>query len=59
MNTMTLDRQTTLIQYGYGKQQMRNVLQLNNGNGTFSEIGCLAGVFHDRLELGAAHSGLR
>lgn len=45
MNTMTLDRQTTLIKYGYGQQQMRNVLQLNNGNGTYSEIGCLAGVF--------------
>jgi hypothetical protein len=45
MNTMTLDRQTTLTKYGYGNQQMRNMLQLNNGNGTFSDIGCLAGVF--------------
>lgn len=45
MNTMTVDRQATLIKYGYGNQQMRNVLQLNNGNGTFSDIGCLAGVY--------------
>ncbi|MEI6411101.1 MAG: VCBS repeat-containing protein [Bacteroidota bacterium] len=45
MTTMLLDRYTTLAKYGYGKQQMRNVLQINNGRGSFSEIGCLAGVF--------------
>jgi hypothetical protein len=42
--SMVLDRYETLLQYGYGHQFMRNALQLNNGNGTFSEIGWLASV---------------
>ncbi|GAB5526712.1 MAG: VCBS repeat-containing protein [Roseivirga sp.] len=34
------------VNYGLGHQVMRNTVQLNNGNGTFSEIGQLAGVSH-------------
>lgn len=45
MSTMIQDRYATLAKLGYGYQQMRNVLQLNNGDGTFSEVGCLAGVY--------------
>lgn len=53
MTTMLLDRYTTLAKYGYGQQQMRNVLQISNGNGTFSELGCLAGVFQTDWSWGA------
>lgn len=45
MSNARPERYFTLVQYGYGLQDTRNMLQLNNGNGTFSDIGCLAGVF--------------
>ena len=38
------NRYQQAVQSGYGRQFGRNVLQLNNGNGTFSEIGRYAGV---------------
>ena len=44
MTTMMLDRYSTLERLGYGRQQMRNVLQINNGSGGFSEIAQQAGV---------------
>ncbi|WP_177224068.1 VCBS repeat-containing protein [Thermoflavifilum thermophilum] len=33
-----------MVQNGFGEQMMRNMLQLNNGDGTFVEIGQLAGI---------------
>ena len=41
---MVNERYYSLVGYGYGDQIARNMMQLNNGNGTFSEIGCLSGV---------------
>ncbi len=38
------DKYQANIRYGYYHQFTRNMLQLNNGNNTFSEIGRLAGV---------------
>lgn len=43
--TMSQSLYTTTIQNGYYEAVVRNVLQRNNGDGTFSDIGCLAGVF--------------
>ena len=44
LNVMQYDRYNLLVQHGYGRQVGRNVLQLNNGNGTFSEVGQYAGI---------------
>lgn len=38
------DKYKILIQAGFHHQSMRNMLQLNNGDGTFSEIGQLMGI---------------
>ncbi|HUR30533.1 MAG TPA: VCBS repeat-containing protein, partial [Saprospiraceae bacterium] len=43
-HVMQYDRYHLLEEHGYGRQVGRNVLQLNNGNNTFSEIGQYAGV---------------
>ncbi|MBL7871406.1 MAG: VCBS repeat-containing protein [Cyclobacteriaceae bacterium] len=38
------DKYQLLMDAGFHQQTMRNMLQLNNGDGTFSEIGQLAGI---------------
>ena len=43
-SSMVRDRFETLVRLGYGYQYMKNTLQLNVGNGVYSEIGQLAGV---------------
>jgi hypothetical protein len=44
MESMNPDAFNTYVANGYQHQYMRNVLQLNNGNGTFSEIAQYAGI---------------
>ena len=44
MNIMQFERYNLLLKYGYGHQASRNMLQLNQGNNTFSEIAQLAGI---------------
>ena len=41
---MDVDRFHGLVKYGFHNQYMYNTLQLNNGDGTFSEIAHLAGI---------------
>ncbi len=53
MNVMVLERYETLVKHGYGHQVGRNNLQLNNGNGTFSEVGQLAGISNTDWSWGA------
>ncbi|HEX6226437.1 MAG TPA: VCBS repeat-containing protein [Chryseolinea sp.] len=44
-STIGFDRFMLFQEKGYQDQYIRNVLQLNNGNQTFSDIGYLAGVY--------------
>lgn len=44
MATMSTSNFNLLVDSGYHHQYMSNILQLNNGNGTFSDIGQLAGI---------------
>ncbi len=45
MNTMQRPRDRQMQQLGYGRQVMRNTLQLSDGTGTFGETGCLSGIY--------------
>ncbi len=44
MKFMDVNKFNTMTQIGYHHQYMSNVLQLNRGNSTFSEIGQLSGI---------------
>ncbi|EDP72782.1 ASPIC/UnbV domain protein [Flavobacteriales bacterium ALC-1] len=44
MATMSTENFNALVNVGYHHQYMSNMLQLNNGNNSYSEIGQLAGI---------------
>lgn len=45
LSTNSQNKYTTLVTHGYFEPVVRNVLQHNNGNNTFSDIACMANVF--------------
>ena len=45
LSPISTSRYLTIAQNGYMEPVVHNVLQRNNGNGTFSEIGCMSGVY--------------
>jgi len=45
VNNNKQEKYTSLVNNGYFEPVVRNVLQRNNGNGTFSDIACLTDVF--------------
>lgn len=44
MGMTSVDQFELMVNKGYHHQYMHNMLQMNNGNGTFSEIGKMAGM---------------
>lgn len=44
MASMSTENFNTMVEVGYHYQYMSNVLQLNNGNGNYSDIGQLSGI---------------
>lgn len=44
--TNNLSRYLSMVQNGYFEPVIHNVLQRNNGNGSFSDVACMGGVFN-------------